>query len=64
MKKNLGVLPALMPMPVAIVAAYGEDGKVCPEKINALIFDQFRSGYYAVGEKVGQAWNAGKGLMK
>ena len=29
MKKNLGVLPALMPMPVAIVAAYGEDGKVC-----------------------------------
>ncbi len=42
----------------------GEDGKVCPEKINALIFDQFRSGYYAVGEKVGQAWNAGKGLMK
>ena len=42
----------------------GEDGKVCPEKINALIFDQFRSGYYAVGEKVGQAWNAGKDLMK
>ena len=40
----------------------GEDGKVEPEKLNALIFDQFRMGYYEVGEKAGQAWNAGKGL--
>ena len=29
MRKNLGVQPALFPMPVAIVAAYDEDGKVC-----------------------------------
>ena len=41
-----------------------DKGKVDPEKLNALIFDQFRSGYYVTGEKVGQAWNAGAGLMK
>ena len=42
----------------------GEDGKVEPGKIQALIFDQFRNGYYVVGEKVGQGWNAGKELVK
>ncbi len=42
----------------------GDKDKIVPEKVNALIFDQYRSGYYAVGEKVGQAWNAGAGLMK
>jgi len=42
----------------------GDKDKILPEKVNALIFDQYRSGYYAVGEKVGQAWNAGKELMK
>ncbi len=41
-----------------------EKGKVDAGKIEALIFDQFRSGYYVSGEKVGQAWNAGKDLMK
>ena len=41
-----------------------EKGKVDPSKINALIFDQFQSGYYVVGEKVGKAWNAGAALMK
>ena len=41
-----------------------EDGKVDPTKLNALIFDQFQYGYYVPGEKVGQAWNAGKELMK
>ncbi len=40
------------------------DQKICPEKVNALVFDQFRNGYFAIGEKVGQAWNAGKELMK
>ena len=35
-----------------------------PEKIGAVMFDQFRSGYYALGERVGRAWNAGKDLMK
>lgn len=41
-----------------------ENGKVDPLKLNALIFDQFQHGYYVTGEKVGQAWNAGAGLMK
>ena len=40
-----------------------ENGKVDPGKLNALIFDQFQSGYYVAGEKVGQAWDAGKALM-
>ncbi len=41
-----------------------ENGKVDPAKLQALIFDQFQNGYYVTGEKVGQAWNAGAGLMK
>ena len=41
-----------------------ENGKIDPLKLNALIFDQFQSGYYVATEKVGQAWNAGKELMK
>lgn len=40
-----------------------ENGKVDPAKLNALMFDNFQSGYYTTGEKVGQAWNAGKELM-
>ena len=39
-------------------------GKVDPTKLNAFIFDQFQSGYYAVGEKVGQAWQNGAKFMK
>lgn len=41
-----------------------DNGKIDPMKLNALIFDHFQSGYYVVGEKVGQAWNAGKEIMK
>lgn len=41
-----------------------ENGKIEPAKVNALIFDQFKNGYYTVGEKAGQAWNAGKKWMK
>ena len=39
-----------------------EKGKVDVTKTRALIFDQFRNGYYVTGEKVGQAWNAGKDI--
>ena len=39
-------------------------GKVEPEKLEAVLFDQFKNGYYAVGEKVAKAWNAGKDWMK
>ena len=42
----------------------GENGKVEPAKLNALMFDQFQNGYYVTGEQVGKAWNAGVGLMK
>ena len=42
----------------------GEKDKIDPMKLNALIFDQFQSGYYIAAEKVGRAWNAGKELMK
>ena len=41
-----------------------EKGKVDPVKLNAFVFDQFQNGYYAVGEKVGQAWKSGAELMK
>lgn len=41
-----------------------ENGKIDPMKLNALIFDQFQSGYYTATEKVGQAWNAGKEMMR
>ena len=39
-----------------------EKGRVDVTKTRALIFDQFRSGYYVTGEKVGLAWNAGKDI--
>ena len=41
-----------------------DKGKVDPKRLNAFVFDQFQSGYYAIGEKVGQAWHTGAGLMK
>ena len=41
-----------------------EQGKIDASKIKAIMFDQFRNGYYWVGAKVAQAWNAGKDLMK
>lgn len=42
----------------------GEDGKVDPTKLDALAFDQFQNGYYVLGEKVGQAWDAGRNIMR
>ena len=45
-------------------AVLDEKGKVDALKTNALMFDQFRNGYYVTGKHVGQAWNAGAGLMK
>jgi len=42
----------------------GDKDKILPEKVNALVFDQYRNGYFSIGEKIGQAWNAGAGLMK
>lgn len=39
------------------------DGVVDPAKLNAFVFDTFQHGYYAVGEKVGQAWESGAAFM-
>lgn len=41
-----------------------EHGNVDPTKLNAFVFDQFQNGYYAIGEKVGQAWVSGNKFMK
>ena len=41
-----------------------EAGKIDAGKIGAFAFDQMQNGYYAIGEKVGQAWHSGSDLMK
>ncbi|MBE6835057.1 MAG: flavin reductase family protein [Ruminococcaceae bacterium] len=41
-----------------------EKDRVDIEKASILMFDQFKAGYYVTGEKVGQAWDSGKELMK
>lgn len=41
-----------------------EQGRIDPQKINAFVFDQFQSGYYAIGDKVGTAWQSGRPYMK
>ncbi len=41
-----------------------EKGRIDAGRLNAFLFDQMRNGYYAVGEKIGQAWHSGAGLMK
>ncbi len=44
-------------------AVLDQQGNVDPSKLGAFVFDQFQYGYYAIGEKVGQAWGSGQGLM-
>ncbi len=41
-----------------------EKGMIDVSKINAFVFDQVQHGYYAIGDKVGQAWKSGADLMK
>ena len=41
-----------------------DNGKVDVAKLDAIMFDQFQNGYYAVGDKVAKAWNAGMELAK
>lgn len=41
-----------------------ENGKIDAGKLHAFAFDQMQNGYYAIGEKVGQAWHSGAPLMK
>lgn len=41
-----------------------EKGKIDAGKLHAFAFDQMRHDYYAIGDVVGKAWNAGAPLMK
>jgi len=41
-----------------------ENGKIDPQKLNAIMFDQFQNGYYCLGEKAGKAWNEGLKIKK
>ena len=41
-----------------------ETGKIDPGKLHTFAFDQMQHGYYATGEKVGQAWHSGADLLK
>lgn len=41
-----------------------EKGQIDAGKLHAFAFDQMRNGYYALGDKVGQAWNSGASIYK
>lgn len=41
-----------------------EKGRPDFSKLGAFAFDQFGNGYYAMGQKVGEAWKSGVPLMK
>lgn len=41
-----------------------EKGRIDAGRLNTFLFDQMRNGYYAVGEKVGEAWSSGVEFMK
>lgn len=40
------------------------NGNVDPQKLNAFVFDQFCGDYYAIGKKIGKAWDVGAELAK
>ena len=44
--------------------ALDEKGNIDAEKLHAFAFDQMRHGYYAMGEKAGQAWKSGAEYIK
>lgn len=41
-----------------------ENGRIDVSKLNAFVFDTFTRGYYAIGDRVGDAWKSGVPLMK
>ena len=49
---------------IAEESVLDEKGRVDAGKLNAFAFDQMRNNYYAIGDVIGKAWNAGAGLMK
>lgn len=40
-----------------------DNGKIDADKIHAFVFDQMQNDYYAIGEKIGQAWKSGVDFM-
>lgn len=44
-------------------AVLDENGKVDASRLEAFVFDQFQNCYYALGEKLGKAWDIGKDLL-
>ena len=55
-----GVNSLLMHAPDGITPLLDENGKVDVLKLNAIMFENLRNGYYTVGEKAGQAFEIGK----
>lgn len=49
---------------IADESVLDEKGKIDAGKLRAFAFDQMQNGYYAIGEKVGQAWQSGASLMQ
>ena len=41
-----------------------EKGRIDAGKLNAFAFDQMQNGYYAIGERIGQAWKSGADLVE
>lgn len=48
---------------VSVDEAYLTDGKVDYSKVQPIAFDPFNNAYHVIGEKVGDAWGAGKIFM-
>ncbi len=49
---------------VGVDEAYLTDGKADMGKIRPITFDPFNNAYHVLGEKIGNAWDVGKKLMK
>ena len=43
---------------------FDESGKIDPARVQAFVFDTFQNGYYAIGEKVGNAFCDGNEIAK
>ena len=48
---------------VSVDEAALTDGKVDVAKVQPIAFDPFNNAYHVLGEKVGEAWNAGTSLL-
>ena len=55
----LGIIKNVM----AAETVLGEDGKMDVAKLHAIVWDNFKAGYYRVGEKVGQSFQTGRKLI-